>query len=788
MAMRSIWMVARKGILKRKTYTIAIFFLTAVAAVCMATALSTIFHTQEIYDTAYQKSHSPDIFYAFWGKSYSPDDLSFFKQRPEVEDAVAQPCLYGVGTVGSLNGQDLSACVFAAYDPSANDYALSDTEGALTDHSAYLPLLYKSQFNAKTGDSILIKTAEGNVSFTVAGFFEDPVYGSAFMGTKQILLSAGGYREMESLTQNRTTAAGVNLNVYLKPAYQGTVFGKTAETVNQTFGRDTLATFQADRLLFRSAVLIIPRIISVVLLCFSVLLLLVTIFVLRHAILSSIEADYVSLGVLKAFGFTRTNILASVLVQYLTVAAGGAAAGVVAAVFATPGISGVLMASTGILGNAGLTAPAALGTTAALLLLCGCIAGVTARRAAKVSPMRAIAFGKAPVQFSSRLNPSLARLHSLPLWLSLPIKQMTTRIRQYATLIVVAALFTFMLATLEMMTANFSSVEKMARILGLPLYDLDVVSASPALCPPEKLDGIVGDISRTYGVKRVDWTDYQSLRVDGFAVTGAVWSSFDEQKDAVLSGSLPELDNEVAITPLISRMLGKGVGDSVVVRKGDSQQSYMITCILQSISEMGKVIELNAPGYRRIAPDYQPTARSLVLNDNSDVPGVIAALKQKYPSASGVSFSNDKTNLYNIFSTVQMATGLASAVVLLLTLLLIACITLLLCTITVYREFNDTGIFKAVGFRTRELRLQFTLRFVLVSVLGSFFGIALSLLFAKTLIGAALSSMGIASLPAVWSFATLGFPLLFVMCTAGLTAFLCSAKIRRISPVRLVNE
>lgn len=787
--MRSVWMVAFKGIFKRKSYTIAIFFLTLVAAVCLATGLSTIFRTQAIYNTAYQKAHSPDLYYIYQQENYSDAYLDFFHQRKEVEDAFAQPILLGTGTAVTLDGHDLSSNVFMEYDTSENVFALADGAGRLTDQSVYAPLIYQSQYNAKTGDSLRVRTADGgNVGYTIAGFFEDPVYGSSFMGMKRILMTAGGYDELKSLTSGSTTAPCTVLNVYLKPEYQGGTLSKTAQKINRAFGKDTLANWQTDRTIFPSAVLIIPRILSVVMLCFSALLLVVVILVLRHAILSSIEADYVSLGVFKAIGFTGRDILVSILLQYMLVVACGAAAGVAAAVFATPAMAGVLMASTGILGTAGLTLPAALGVPLALLLLCGGIAALTARRSAHVSPMRAIAFGKAPVQFSSRLNPPLARLRGLPLWFALPVKQMATRLRQYVTLVAVAALFTFMLSTLQMLTSSFGSIDKMARLLGQPLYDVDVASVNTALCPPAKLDEIVRDIEATYAVKRVDWSTETSVRADGNTLSAVLLSNFAQQKDAMLEGKLPAFSNEMAITPVVSRMLGKSVGDSVVLQKGDVQQTYRITCVVQTISEMGKVVELGGAAYQRLEPGFQPMGRSIVLKDNRDVDGVVNALKKKYPEESGAVFTDSKTVWYNIFSSVQTATALASALVMLLTLLLIACVTLLLCAITLYRETIDTGIFKAIGFRTMGLRLQFMLRFALVSAIGGVIGTVLSLLFANPLVSGALSSIGVASVPSSWGFATLGFPILFVVCAAGLTAFFGSARIRRLSPASLVNE
>ena len=447
------------------------------------------------------------------------------------------------------------------------------------------------------------------------------------------------------------------------------------------------------------------------------------------------------------------------------------------------------MNSTGIFGNANLTPSIALSVILAILAVIGLIAYLTARRAAKISPVMAISFGKAPVHFSSRLNVPLNRLNFLPLSIKMSIKQMTTKLAQYSTLIVIGAIFTFMIITVMALTNNFGSIKNMSRIFGSPMYDLDIASNNAKLCSSDKLNGIVHDIDKSYGVKLSASEDYISIKIDGISITGVVKSNLNIIKDSVISGSLPEFDNEVAVTPIVSQILGKGVGDTVEIEKNGVKKKYMITCTMQSISEMGKVINMSQSAYKRIAPDYQPTAMSVILKDNSHLNSILSALKQKYKTlGNGVSFSDDKTGFYSVFTTVQQATGLASTIILILTFLLIACITLLLCTITVYREITDTGIFKAIGFKAKELRLQFTLRFMFISVIGGAIGMALSLLFDARLIKTMFSLVGIADLKPIWNFYSVGFPFLFVVCVAGLTAFLCSARIKKISPSNLINE
>jgi ABC-type transport system, involved in lipoprotein release, permease component len=788
--MRSVWMMAVKGIFKRKTYTIAIFFLTLAAVLSMVTALSTITDTQNIYNQAYAKSSSPDIFYFYTGKNYSGSYVNFFKRRKEVRKITVQTGLSQAATVGSLNGIDLTSVMFFTYSPKENNYSIrtKNANHALKSNEVYAPLLFTSQYHAKIGDSLLVKSSKTTAKYRIAGFFEDPVYGSSFMSSKRILFSKSGFTQVQKLTENKTTIESHILNVYLKAQYLGDRLEKTASAINRAFGKDTLG-FSTSKTLFSTAVLIIPRVISVVLLSFAALLLIVAAIVIRHAILSSIEADYVSLGVLKALGFTSRNIIVSIVLQYLIVSLAGTVLGVIGGIFTVPVVSSILMSSTGILETSRMTLFSALGVVCVTLLLIGVLSYLTARKAARISPVMAISFGKAPVHFSSRLNIPFERLNFLPLGLKLSLKQMMTKFRQYATLIVITTIFTFMIVAITTLTGNFSSIQKISKIFGYPLYDIQVSMPNTSSGSLEKLDQILRYTKKTYGTDAIGSLDFVTLRIDGNSINSIAMDTFDGSKDALLEGKLPKYNNEIAITPIVQDTLGKGVGDSVVIECNGVKKKYIITSIIQCISEMGDVVCIPKTAYQRLVPDFKESTKYIALKNDAGLGKIISALKKRYStSANGISISNDKDSFVSVFTTVQSAMGLASAIVMILTFLLIGCITILLCTITIYREIIETGIFKALGFQSIELRLQFTFRFLLISVIGGVIGIGLSLLFAEKLIRTILFTVGITNMRPAWNLYTIGFPLLFVCGVAAVTAFVCSARINRITPSTLITE
>ena len=77
-----------------------------------------------------------------------------------------------------------------------------------------------------------------------------------------------------------------------------------------------------------------------------------------------------------------------------------------------------------------------------LLFLLSIFIILITRKITKVSPVRAIAFGHAPVYFSSRINFSLDKANFIPLSIKISVKQIITHLKQYVMLFIVVGILT----------------------------------------------------------------------------------------------------------------------------------------------------------------------------------------------------------------------------------------------------------------------------------------------------------------------------------------------------------
>lgn len=112
----------------------------------------------------------------------------------------------------------------------------------------------------------------------------------------------------------------------------------------------------------------------------------------------------------------------------------------------------------------------------------------------------------------------------------------------------------------------------------------------------------------------------------------------------------------------------------------------------------------------------------------------------------------------------------------------------MVCARAYLQERTDIGIYKAVGFTTSALRLQFAFRFLIVAVIGSVIGIVLSSLTASRLLSGLLRGMGITNMHVELTAAAAAVPAALICVCFFVFAYQASGRIRRVSVRELVTE
>lgn len=193
---------------------------------------------------------------------------------------------------------------------------LVDEQGAVIQPepgTIWLPLLYRQDGTAKTGDPVRI----GAVQLTVAGFLRDSQMNSALAGSKRLLVAPEDFEKVkdtgvvESLISFRIKE-GASLQA-LETAYQEADLPANGPTVTYP--------------LFRIMNGISDGILIAVFMLAAVLVVLIAFLCIRFTLLAQMEDDYREIGTMKAIGMRTTDIRNIYLSKYAFLAGISALAG-----------------------------------------------------------------------------------------------------------------------------------------------------------------------------------------------------------------------------------------------------------------------------------------------------------------------------------------------------------------------------------------------------------------------------------------------------------------------------
>ena len=104
------------------------------------------------------------------------------------------------------------------------------------------------------------------------------------------------------------------------------------------------------------------------------------------------------------------------------------------------------------------------------------------------------------------------------------------------------------------------------------------------------------------------------------------------------------------------------------------------------------------------------------------------------------------------------------------------------------RERTDIGIYKSMGFTVNTLRTQFSLRFALISLIGSGMGCILSILFSRKVLTYVLRIVGLTDFTVDYSLMTYITPAAILCLCFFIAAYAASRRIKTVEVRELITE
>lgn len=708
---------------------------------------------------------------------------AFLTERLNGDDKVKQyglnDCLYMPGSLTYNGGEMTSSFVFTDKDTALNrpvGKIEMIEEGNLTS-GVYLPMLYKSD-DCALGKTVELTVGSKPVEYTVCGFFNSVMLGSHNCALMQVVLTADKYVEL----QNSGYAMSATLcSVRLKnPSANMNFEAALKSDVSERFPGVNMASNSYD--IVSQARYISQGIASGVISTMAFLVLLIAVVVIVSNIINYIQVNIKNLGALKAVGYTSGQLICSLLLQFLGLTLVAALVGSALSYAVFPAVNSMMIAQTGIpYAMRFLPLPILI----SLLILGGTVAFVvwlSARRIKKIEPIVALRSGVQTHNFRKNRVP-LERTKA-PLNFALALKTTLASVKNNVTVCITMLVLSLVVVFSGLMTENIIMDTK-------PFLDLiagetaDSCINVQAEAEREFLETMNADgrVEKIYlynsvNVSHAGGADLMATMCDDFSQVN--------NKTVVYKGRFPKYSNEIALGAKYAKEKGFKIGNEIEITYSGKTETYLICGLTQVSNYLGRDCLLTREGYEKLG---EVTNASYYLNLKNGVD--IDAFNGEIKSAP--QFADNITATVNVDTTMAGAASvyvsLMSVIViaiLILSAVIIAFVLYLLVRTMLTNKMRDYGVYKSLGFTTKQLILQTALSFMPAVIISTVVGIVISCFAINPLMSLFLSTLGIVK-------CTFKVPVVFgIVAGLGLIAFafafacLLSLKIRKIAPRNLL--
>ena len=816
--MRYIMMVLRGNMRRNKGVHISVFVLMLIISLAFCSVLS--YYTNSIrHDSeAMEEVGYGGMLAALYGENrldaYGTSADKIIKNIGKcdaVQEVKATDVVYLL--LKDCNGKGGNSSFVLNDTDSVLTYDQYDVDNKMTDRrlekgEVSVPFSFIGMYDCKIGDTVELGNDNGSYTFKVASFFEDPYMGSSVMGIKTILISDEDFADLKAKAaednrsgledDKRSFELSKLIIIDKKPGLDLTEMEFERELNNvsdfASYCRITLSKEQAGNYM-----LLMTKVFSAVLLIFVVLLLVAAI-VLGHNIGSSIDMDFVNIGILKAVGMTNASVKLALLAGYMCTVAAGLFAGIPLAIPILKIINSATRSSSGLEVPSDINVGLVLCVILAILLLVAAFIMLKTRRISEATPIKAIRGGRDSVHFSSVLKLPVS---GKKLGVSLAYRQFISEKKQYAAAIIVTAILAMFMILMNDMMRWFNSQNMLVDMFSVTKYDL-----TASFVDEDTQKDIENVISEHTAYRKYQMSS-EYLLFDDVQMYCYILEDPD-MINTIRKGRTCTYDNEVLITQYVADGFHMNVGDTVTVKRGGVARKMVISGIYDSANDMGKNFAISKAAYSKFASEETVSESGVSgaaksssdeeewsgkgicydLDNTDECDAIIQEIDKRYGDNQGITYSihSAKDDFEEVAGTVNIAIQGLTLLTYMLGAVFVIVTVIIVCGKVLMREQKDIGIYKALGFTSFRLRCQLAVRFIVTAVVGSLLGIVLALIVSKPFFKAGFESFGIYSFNLSTSVISLVIPLVFMSVLFSVVAFIRAGNIRKVQPQVLIAD
>ena len=649
------------------------------------------------YDRQSDELHSADIDIVI-PESTDCDALSdAVLNYSSVKQLEKQRAILQKAVMKDFRGTDFELNIlFYNWDDKRTIHLLSDVERSkkATDHPVYLPLYISAFGEYPLNDTITFSIGGKDFTYTVAGVVQEMQYGNASAEMMGVFLPDEEYRKMSEEFQGSQV---VNYAILITDRAD-------AQTV-MTDLRKTAESHQSPMLFAitgeakKQSRMMVTDLLTMILAAFAVIVLLVSVFLCRFRIKTTVTEEMAQMGVLKSLGFTSGGIIRAMVLPYTLTALVFSALGARFSYALLPSLVDVLALQAGFRFEVAFITVEILLTVSlltAVTLIFTWLAAGKIRSLQPIAAIRGISGGKGMKKNRFAMNRTPGSVNTV-----LMLKQMATSARQNVLLFIVLFVLTILIAFSGSLFYN---------VIIQPDNFMNTLSDESPDVVLQVSSSDIGDLKRKIGnlntAEKVLTYSLLQVQVGEENAIAFVCEDFAETRnDLCYEGCNPSSAGEIAVGSALAERLGCVVGDKVVVTYGSTSGSFRIVGLVQSVNNRGEICELTEAGFAALSKGEKLRSLYVYLNAGADADTFIEKSETVCGNeiVSAVNAAKKQSEAQSMYTSIVNVVIIA---VFSVTVLIVLLILYVIIRSMITQRRQEYGVLKAIGYSGRQLIAQ----------------------------------------------------------------------------------
>ena len=474
---------------------------------------------------------------------------------------------------------------------------LPESEIEKLEHPIWLPVNFQIVKGYEVGSDFTLMKGGKEYIFTIAGFYETGLMSSDGYAHKIILsdedydlfrmiFSSAEDYSFETTSLFFNAPAGFDYDSYIE---------KCSEAVSEDISFRVMYFNHKSEKINESAFL---TILMFMLIFLSLVTLVAALFVIRHKISGDIEDQMQRIGALEALGYRSREISLSYVCEYVLTGGLGAVLGAGFALLCTPLVNDLIRATLGREAHGFDGIGMAVLSAFAVIILIVLFALSKARKVKKYPPVVALRKGIQTHNFKRNILPLEKSRRGINLVLAMKGFFGNIKSSIGVCICIVAAGTAILFGA---MTYDFfkDGPDGLLTMMGADTHALSV--RVMAGVDAEAIREEILSLPQARKAFTVHYKRQVSVKGSSEAALVTTYNDYaDAENIKPYKGRCPEHDNEVMIGLRRSRDEGIELGDSVVLEYNGLEKDYIVTGIIGSMQNGGTVVYLTGEGYERL--------------------------------------------------------------------------------------------------------------------------------------------------------------------------------------------